>query len=76
MKAATIAWITENVLPIYPIKTFSHACLTSLLVVPQQWVQSLTARTQSHTTFPPRPASVYTMLVESDLRSGIRGVLP
>src|SRR5256885_1619266 len=62
------------------LSTATRSCHARLRVVPRQLLQALARRKRvyisAHTPRAPRPASAYTMLVESDVQHGMRGILP
>jgi hypothetical protein len=58
----------------------TRACLALLLVGPWKLLHALASRKYGHTSarplYAPRPARIYTMLVESDVPRGMCGMLP
>ena len=74
MHAASLLWMTDR------LSTATHSLRTRLQVVPRQLPHAPAHRKRVHiparTPRAPRPASTYTMLVESDVQRGMRGILP
>jgi hypothetical protein len=80
MKAAIMSWTMPDIDLVYPIKTLSRACLMPLLIVSQRLAPAMAVHQgvprperRRHT---PQTPGAYSMLVESDVRGGVRGILP
>jgi hypothetical protein len=74
MHAASLLWMTAC------LSTATCSFRARLRVIPRHLLHA-PARKQRvhppvHTPRAPRPASTYTMLVESDVQRGLRGILP
>jgi hypothetical protein len=80
VKAATLSWTTEDTISLHHIKAISYAFFAPLLVIPQKLGQRLGMRqrtpTPSQRLHTVELSCPYVMLVESDIRGGIRGILP
>ena len=84
MQAASIAWaapwMAESLITAPSVMTATRSCLVPLLGVLRKLLYALARRKCVHiparTPRAPRPASTYTMLVESDVQRGMRGILP
>jgi hypothetical protein len=74
MSAVPRLWITDR------LTIATRACLTLLLVGPGKRLHVLASRKDGHTSarprHAPRPAHIYTMLVESDVQHGRHGMRP
>jgi hypothetical protein len=74
MHAGSILWMVDS------LSTATHSFRARLRGVPRQLLHALPIRkrvhTLAHTPRAPRPASTYTMLVESDVQRGMHGILP
>ena len=70
MHASPLLWIADRV------RTATHTLRARLQGVPWHLRQALAPRKRIHTPRAPRPPSTYTMLVESDVQHGMRGILP
>jgi hypothetical protein len=73
MPAAPLLWIADS------LRTATRSFCALLWVVPRQLLHALASRKRVHTPActprAPRPASAYTMLVESDVQRGMRSIL-
>jgi hypothetical protein len=74
MYAAPLRWMTER------LKTATCSFGARLRVMPRHLLHAPTRQqrvpTPVRTPRAPRAASAYTMLVESDVQRGMRGILP
>jgi len=74
MPAAPLRLMTDR------LSTATHLFRVRLWIVPRQLRHALARRnrvpTPARTPRAPGPASAYTMLVESDVQRGVRGILP
>ena len=74
MHAAPILWMADS------LSTATRLFRAPLRVVLRKLLHALASRKRVHppvrTPRDPRPASIYTMLVESDVRRGMRSILP
>ena len=74
MYAAPLRWMADS------LSTATRSFCALLRVVSRKLLRALASRQRVHTpartSRPPQPASVYTMLVESDVQRGMRGILP
>jgi hypothetical protein len=74
MHAAPLLWMADR------LSTATRSFPAPLLVVSRKLLQGLPIRKRLHTPVhaprAPRAASTYTMLVESDVQHGMRGILP
>ena len=74
MYAAPLRWMADS------LSTATRSFCALLRVVSRKLLRALASRHRVHTpartSRPPQPASVYTMLVESDVQRGMRGILP
>jgi len=74
MHAVPLLWIADS------LRTATRSFRVLLRVVLRKLLQALARRKRVHTPArkprAPRPASTYTMLVETDVQRGMRGILP
>jgi hypothetical protein len=81
---STVVSLPVTAVPLRGMADSLHTAIRALRVLRRRMVQTLhhalTRRQRVHpSTHPrraPRPSSAYTMLVESDVLGGMRGVLP
>jgi hypothetical protein len=84
MQARTIAWPTRwtanSLATTHPVTTTVRACVAPLLVFPKRLGHILAFRTRAptpaHRPDVLQPPCPYAMLVSSDVRKGIEGLLP
>jgi hypothetical protein len=74
MHAVPLLWMADS------LRTATRSFRVLLRVVLRKLLQALARRKRVHTPArkprAPRPASTYTMLVETDVQRGMRGILP
>jgi hypothetical protein len=74
MQAAPLRWMADR------LRTATCSLRARLRVMPRHLLHAPARQkrvhTPVHTPRAPRPASAYTMLVESDVQRGMRGILP